>query len=122
MTYILRTITGIAIFVDLFCSARAADFTNRDLMRSCAAQTTVFNKSGEVVGGKIDFYCRGYLEGALHALSVQERDACAPRSEVTPEYLLSVYEAYVRDLSISSDEGAARTLRAAFFRAFDCVK
>lgn len=122
MNVFLRSCMAIVFFALVFCDAGAADFTNRDLMLNCAAQTTVFNKSGDVVGRKIESYCRGYLESALHALSIQDRDPCSPRNPVTPEYLLSVYESYLRDASVSPDQGAARTLRVAFFRAFDCGK
>lgn len=122
MTYTQRSLMGIATLAVIAGNAVAADLTNADLMRSCTSQTMVFNKSGEAVGRRLDSYCRGYLESALHALAVQDRDPCSPQSPATPEYLLSVYESYIRDVSVSLDDSAARTLRAAFLRAFSCTR
>ena len=122
MTYTQRSLIRITILAVVAGNAVAAELTNADLMRSCTSQTMMFNKSGEVVGRRLDSYCRGYLESALHALAVQDCDPCSPQSPVTPEYLFSVYESYVRDVSASLDGNAASTLRAAFLRAFSCTK
>ena len=118
----LRSLAGIAALAVFAGNAFAGELTNADLVRACASQTTVFNKNAEAVGRRLDSYCAGYLESALHALAVQDREPCSPRSPVAAEYLLSVYEAYVRDASISPDVSAAHTLRAAYLRAFSCAK
>lgn len=89
MAILFAVIAGCAGSLPKSGHATSAEITNRDLMRSCATQTMVFNKSGDVVGQKIDSYCRGYLEGTLHALSIQERAACVLGAPVSTEYLLS---------------------------------
>jgi hypothetical protein len=123
MSYTQRSLIRVAVALAAATSnAIAADLTNADLMRTWANLTMVFNKSGEAVGRRLDSYCAGYLESALHSLAVQDTEPCSPRISITPEYLLSVYDSYLRDMSVSLEDSAARTLRSAFMRAFSCTK
>jgi hypothetical protein len=102
--------------------AHAQGVTNKDLLERCSTKTIVFNSKGDVVARDLDGYCRGYLESAYQALDVYLEGRCTFRRPITPQYLLSLYETFLEGSIIPLSEYAAKSLRSAFIRGFDCNK
>jgi len=98
----------------------AADLSNEGLRERCNKKTLVFNRAGEKVGERPDGFCSAYLSATLDALKNIPGSDCKGAEDREPEYLLSVYEMYVRDQKIAGAESASKTLLLAFRRAFDC--
>jgi len=112
----LKTVVSL-ILLSLAVSPNA--MTLESFEKECSQETIVFNKKGEQVGAKIGGYCSGYLLGALEVLSASSSKVCLKESSnMSPNYLLSVYRSYLKDKGAS--ENLQSTLVLAFERAFGC--
>jgi hypothetical protein len=115
---ILFAVPTLALAVSL--PAFAKQVSNDNLIKSCEKKTIVFNKQGERVGEKVDGFCAGYLQATFHALLNSKGADCKVSEDKEPEYLLSVYQTYLKEKKLSLSESASRSLSQAFRRAFDC--
>lgn len=108
------------VLASIFHVAGAADISNEGLRERCSKKTLVFNGRGEKVGERPDGFCDAYLSATLDVLKNLPGTACKGTNDRAPEYLLSVYETFVRDRKIASTDSASKTLLLSFRRAFDC--
>lgn len=101
-------------------SALASDISNKDLMDACSKKTVVFGRDDTKAivraGEMIDGFCSGYLQASLSALA--DANACQVGS-ASPEFLLSVYQQYLKDKKVPETESASKTLARAF-RRIEC--
>jgi hypothetical protein len=104
----------------LFMPVVAQEITVEALAKRCGEKTIVMNREGQKVGEKLGGYCAGYLSGALDALKNTPKVECKNKDEKAPEYLLSVFETYVREKKVPITDIAAKAALQAFRRAFDC--
>src|SRR5688500_16714359 len=120
----MRTSALIGALMAIGCLASpgawAADATNDMLQNWCSKRTIVFNKSGERVGERLDGQCAGYLRGYWEALRQMAGSECKNTNDKQPEYLLSVYQMYVKEKKPKGSDFASPVLMQAYARAFDC--
>jgi hypothetical protein len=121
----MRTSTVLLRLAAIVCAVvsppgSSADATNAMLQGWCAKRTIVFNKSGERIGERLDGYCAGYLRGHWDALRQMAGSECKDTDDKQPEYLLSVYDTYVKDKKPKGSDFASPVLMQAYARAFDC--
>jgi Rap1a immunity proteins len=105
----------------LIMPAFAQEIAIEALAKRCSEKTIVMNLEGQKVGEKLGGYCAGYFSGVLDALKNTPKLECKNKDEKTPEYLLSVFETYVREKKVPITESAAKAAVQAFRRAFDCT-
>ncbi len=113
--------TGLLIVLTLAAwTASAAELSNEELRKSCGEKTIVMGRdedkrlvrAGETLGG----FCSGYLLASFGAYG--SNPEC--KKDVSPEFLLSVYEQYIKDKKVPNSASASNTLRQAFQRIASC--
>jgi hypothetical protein len=116
------THTTFLLVLMLLLSPRAfsEETTNDKLLKQCADKTIVVNREGQRVGEKLGGYCAAYLSATLDALKNTPGAKCKNQNEGQPEYLLSVYETYVKEKKVAGTDSASKTLLSAYRRALDC--
>jgi hypothetical protein len=119
MRYMIEAALVVALIPPL--EAVAGDVINRDLIQACSQKTVVMgrdeNKKLVRAGEKLDGFCTGYLQATFD--SIEKPSSCRERG-LTPEFLLSVYEQYMKDKNVPEEESASRTLILAFQRIAGC--
>lgn len=99
----------------------ANELTNDELQKSCAETTIVMGRdeAKELVraGEKLDGFCSGYLQATFSAFA---SNAKCKAEDTSPDFLLSVYEQYVKDKKIAASANASNTLMQAFRRVPNC--
>ena len=74
-------------------------------------------KVGERLGG----YCVAYLQATLDVVNSAPGSICVKPEDDEPQYLLSVFETYIKDEKVDKSTGASKQLAAAYRRAFRCT-
>jgi hypothetical protein len=119
----VRNIITVTLLPVILASSQvvASDFTNKDLMDACSKKTIVYGRDDDKkivrAGEKIDGFCSGYLQATFSALA--NLDSCKAK-ETNPDYLLSIYQQYIKDKKVSENESASKTLIQAFRRVAEC--
>jgi hypothetical protein len=121
----MRT-SAIAMMVIAVCApshAQAADISNKELQEACAKKTIVLghdlDKTLVRAGEKLDGFCSGYLQASFNAYA---NSAACQAKDVDPNFLLSVYQQYLKDKKVPGSASASKTLMQAFRRAPECKK
>jgi hypothetical protein len=113
----MRFTLAVIFVITVSVPAWTTDLTNKELAAACGNKTLVYSKQGERVGEKIDGFCSGYLQATFSALV---NSASCKASDQSSEFLLSVYQSYVKEKNVSASDSASKTLTQAFRRAADC--
>lgn len=114
-------ITALICSLLLSSQIQAADVTNEQLAKACSEKTIVYGRDDKkqlvLAGEKLDGFCAGYIQATFSALlnssSCKEKDS-------DPDYLLSVYRQYVKDMKVPDNSSASATLTKAFRRVSEC--
>lgn len=94
-----------------------------DLEKSCGKHTQVVAIVGEdpeVVGERIDAFCRGYLEASFDVLLAGSQ-VCVRDARPSSEYLASVFLTYLKTVPGARAQSAMMAVFASFMRAFPCT-
>lgn len=120
MRQVIFTVVAAAVAIVATSPARAAGYyTGSELHASCIAQ------SPEAAAPQKRAMCRGYIGGAIDALTLDHflrgQQACIP-NEVTLGQIIDVVTNYLRDNPASRHNGAALIARVAIVEAFPSCK
>ncbi|MFA5941820.1 MAG: hypothetical protein WC809_20925 [Sinimarinibacterium sp.] len=113
----------LVVFLALYASTetRAANVTNAELLKACGEKTVVMGRDEDKklvrAGEKINGFCSGYIQATFSGFTAT---ANCKSEDASPEFLLSVYEQYVKDKAVPGSATAYSTLMQAFRRVPDC--
>lgn len=120
--YKMRTALSAAALVMMSMPA-PAQIQTAEIERACGKRTQVVAIVGddpEVVGERVDAFCRGYLEASFDALQASSR-VCISDARPSSEYLASVFLTYLKSVPGAREQPATRAVFASFLRAFPCT-
>ena len=121
----VQNILPVILFIIFLASSQvgASDISNKELMKACSEKTIVYGRNDDKkivrAGERMDGFCSGYLQATFSAL-INLAPCEANDTNTNPEFLFSVYQQYMKDMKISENESASKTLTQAFRRVAEC--